>query len=173
MTTLSIYHRPHITQPVQQITTFNDIASLLASAGIQLEHWQTDAPPLDASSETILAQYHTDIERLKQQEGYTSADVISLTPDHAERLALREKFLQEHTHSEDEVRFFVHGSGSFFVPIGEQVFQLTCEAGDLLRVPANTPHWFDCGEFPDFVAIRIFTNPEGWVGHFTGRETFH
>jgi len=35
----------------------------------------------------------------------------------------------------------------------------TCEAGDLLWVPANTPHWFDCGEHPDFTAIRIFTNP--------------
>lgn len=105
MTTLAIYHRPHITQPAQQLTAFNDIAALLASAGIQLEHWQTEAPPLGASSETILTQYHADIERLKQQEGYTSADVISLTPDHTERKALREKFLQEHTHSEDEVRF--------------------------------------------------------------------
>ncbi|MDR3432140.1 MAG: cupin domain-containing protein [Rouxiella aceris] len=173
MTTLSIYQRPQISQPMQQLTTFEDIASLLASAGIQLEHWQTNAPSAEANSTAILHQHRAEIERLKQQEGYISADVISLTPDHAERKTLREKFLQEHTHSEDEVRFFVRGSGTFFVPIGDQVFQLTCEAGDLLRVPANTPHWFDCGEYPDFVAIRIFTNPEGWVGHFTCRETFH
>ena len=24
------------------------------------------------------------------------------------------------------------------------------------------------GEYPNFVAIRFFTEPDGWVGHFTG-----
>ncbi|MDX5629168.1 MULTISPECIES: cupin domain-containing protein [unclassified Brenneria] len=173
MTTLSIFQRPQTAQPVQQLTRFDEIAALLAGAGIQLERWPTDGISHDADSEALLAHFRADIERLKQQEGYTSSDVISLTPDHPQRQELREKFLHEHTHSEDEVRFFVHGSGTFFVPINDRVFRLTCEAGDLLRVPANTPHWFDSGEYPDFVAIRIFTNPAGWVGHFTGRETFH
>lgn len=173
MTTLSIYQRPNITQPTRRLTDFDDIASLLAGTGIRLERWRIGDIPPDADSEALLTRFHDEIQRLKQQEGYTSADVISLTPDYVDRQALREKFLQEHTHSEDEVRFFVRGSGTFFVTLGEQVFRLTCEAGDLLRVPANTPHWFDAGEFPDFTAIRIFTNPEGWVGHFTGRETFY
>lgn len=173
MTTLAIFQRPQLHQPTHLLTQFNDITALLASAGIQLEHWLTGNIASDASSEELLTRFQADIEKLKQQEGYTSADVISLTPDHSERQALRAKFLQEHTHSEDEVRFFVNGSGTFFVPIGDQVFRLTCEAGDLLRVPANTPHWFDCGEHPDFTAIRIFTNPAGWVGHFTGNQTFH
>ncbi len=173
MTTLSIYHRPHITHPVRHLTSFSDISALLANAGIQLERWHIATIAPDAGSEELLRLYDADIERLKQQEGYTSADVIKLTPDHAERQALREKFLQEHTHAEDEVRFFVHGSGTFFVPLDNQVLRLTCGAGDLLRVPANTPHWFDSGEYPDFVAIRIFTNPAGWVGLFTGAETFH
>ncbi|QTF07796.1 cupin [Brenneria izadpanahii] len=173
MTTLSIFQRPQIAQPVQQLSRFGDISALLAGAGIQLEHWDINGISHDADSESLLAHFHDEIERLKQQEGYTSSDVIRLTPDHPQRQELREKFLQEHTHSEDEVRFFVHGSGTFFVPINDHVFRLTCEAGDLLRVPANTRHWFDCGEYPDFVAIRIFTNPAGWVGHFTGRETFH
>lgn len=173
MTTLSIFQRPQIDQPIEQLTRFDEIAALLAGAGIQLERWPTDGISHDADSDALLTHYHAEIERLKQREGYASSDVISLTPDHPQRLELREKFLHEHTHSEDEVRFFVHGSGTFFVPINDRVFRLTCEAGDLLRVPANTPHWFDSGEYPDFVAIRIFTNPAGWVGHFTGRETFH
>ncbi|WP_245929500.1 hypothetical protein [Brenneria roseae] len=53
------------------------------------------------------------------------------------------------------------------------MFRLTRKAGNLLRVPINTPHRFDYGESPNFAAIRIFTNPAGWVGHFTGRATFH
>ena len=37
-------------------------------------------------------------------------------------------------------------------------------------MPAGTRHWFDMGEFPHFVAIRLFNNPEGWVANFTGDD---
>ncbi|MCF5930468.1 acireductone dioxygenase, partial [Xanthomonas perforans] len=37
-------------------------------------------------------------------------------------------------------------------------------------VPDGTLHWFDMGPEPHFVAIRFFTEPDGWVGHFTGTE---
>lgn len=83
---------------------------------------------------------------------------------------LRRKFLDEHTHSEDEVRFFVAGSGLFSLHLGSQVFEVRCEQGDLISVPANTKHWFDMGPEPSFVAIRLFTNPTGWVAHFTGNQ---
>jgi 1,2-dihydroxy-3-keto-5-methylthiopentene dioxygenase len=43
-----------------------------------------------------------------------------------------------------------------------------CEKNDLISVPAGTPHWFDMGSEPNFTAIRIFDNPEGWVAQFTG-----
>ncbi|MMZ71588.1 Acireductone dioxygenase [compost metagenome] len=45
---------------------------------------------------------------------------------------------------------------------------MLCEKNDLISVPAGTPHWFDMGEEPHFVAIRLFNNPEGWVAKFTG-----
>ena len=35
-------------------------------------------------------------------------------------------------------------------------------------VPDSTLHWFDMGPEPRFLAIRFFTEPDGWVGHFTG-----
>ena len=40
--------------------------------------------------------------------------------------------------------------------------------GDLISVPAGTKHWFDMGIDPEFTAIRLFTNSEGWVAEFTG-----
>ena len=46
--------------------------------------------------------------------------------------------------------------------------QVVCTQGDLISVPADTPHWFDMGARPHFQAIRFFTNPEGWVASFTG-----
>ena len=82
----------------------------------------------------------------------------------------REKFLAEHTHSEDEVRFFVEGRGAFYLRLDGNVHVVVCERGDLLGVPAGTRHWFDMGTNPEFTALRFFRDPEGWVGHFTGDD---
>jgi 1,2-dihydroxy-3-keto-5-methylthiopentene dioxygenase len=93
-----------------------------------------------------------------------------MRPDHPEREAMRGKFLSEHTHAEDEVRFFVEGSGLFCLHLAERVVLVTCERGDLLSVPAGTRHWFDMGPRPSFSAIRLFINPSGWVAKFTGSD---
>lgn len=112
--------------------------------------------------------YRSEIDRLQQQEGYQAVDVVSLTANHPDKVALRAKFLQEHIHNEDEVRFFVAGQGLFSVHKADKVYEIHCQAGDLIRVPAHTRHWFDMGPNPNFIAIRLFNNPAGWVAHFTG-----
>ena len=91
-------------------------------------------------------------------------------PDHPDRDAARKKFLDEHTHAEDEVRFFVDGRGLFSLHIDGRVYEVLCERGDLIGVPADTTHWFDMGPRPEFTAIRLFNNPEGWVARFTGSD---
>ena len=48
--------------------------------------------------------------------------------------------------------------------------EVLCEKDDLISVPAGTRHWFDMGPEPYFVAIRVFTNPAGWVANFTGSD---
>jgi len=145
------------------------IAARLHEVGVVFERWDTDASiqPGDAPEQVIEA-YRRDIDRLMQAGGYQAVDVVSLGPDHPDRDALRAKFLEEHTHSEDEVRFFVAGSGLFSLHIDDRVFEVLCEGGDLISVPQNTRHWFDMGPRPNFVAIRLFTNPAGWVANFTG-----
>lgn len=141
------------------------IAATLASDGIRFEQW-----PVRPGGEDALVTYAREVAALKEAEGYTAADVVALTPDHPQRAALRAKFLDEHTHSEDEVRYFVAGRGLFFLHLDDRVHRVLCEAGDLLSVPAGTTHWFDTGAEPDFTAIRLFTNPEGWVADFTGSD---
>jgi len=147
------------------------IARELAAVGVRFERWEA-AQPIEpgAAPEEVIAAYRADIDRLMQDGGYKAVDVISLKPDHPDRAALRRKFLEEHTHSEDEVRFFVAGSGQFTLHIGDKVYEVLCEAGDLIGVPDGTRHWFDMSEAPYFVAIRLFTNPEGWVANFTGTD---
>jgi cupin superfamily acireductone dioxygenase involved in methionine salvage len=62
------------------------------------------------------------------------------------------------------------GSGLFTLHPHEQVYEVLCTAGDLIGVPNGMRHWFDMGPNPDFVAIRFFTRPDGWVGYFTGDD---
>ncbi len=162
------------TDPRQVLIDSSDVALIrkqLAAAGVQFAQWQANAAiNADSSQEQILTAYSHDIARLKQAHGYITVDVISLSPSHPDKQLLRQKFLAEHTHSEDEVRFFVRGQGLFCMHIGYKVYQVLCQQNDLISVPANTPHWFDMGSEPDFTAIRLFNNPDGWVAHFTGED---
>ena len=117
-----------------------------------------------------MAAYKGDIDRLVSDRGFRTVDVVSIAPDNPNRAEMRKKFLDEHFHKEDEVRFFVDGSGLFTLHVEERVYELLCEAGDLVAVPDRMTHWFDMGPEPRFVAIRFFTEPDGWVGHFTGTD---
>ena len=145
------------------------IARQLAAAGVLFERWQASQPVAAGDDpDVIIAAYRHEVERMVAANGYQSVDVVSLTAEHPDKASLREKFLSEHTHSEDEVRFFVAGQGLFSLHIGRQVFEVLCERNDLISVPANTPHWFDMGPNPNFAAIRLFNNPDGWVARFTG-----
>lgn len=145
------------------------IAAELAARGIGFERWPARVELAhDATPDTILKAYASEIRRVQATGNYPTVDAIRLTPEHPDREALRRKFLAEHIHSEDEVRFFVEGRGLFCLHLGEEVLQVLCEQNDFLRVPAGTRHWFDMGAAPRFTAIRFFDNPEGWVAQFTG-----
>lgn len=144
------------------------IAGQLEAVGVRFQRWPLRELPAQPTPEQTLDAYREDIDRLCREGGYQAFDVISLHPEHPDRVALRQKFLNEHTHSEDEVRFFVAGSGLFTLHLGDKVFEVLCEGGDLIGVPHGTRHWFDMGPAPHFVAIRLFTHPAGWVAQFTG-----
>ncbi|MFC4821369.1 1,2-dihydroxy-3-keto-5-methylthiopentene dioxygenase [Dokdonella ginsengisoli] len=171
MSRLRIYQESRGGAPLSVHTEHADVARELRAVGIRFEQWEASAPiEPGASQDEVIAAYRADIERLMTEEGYRAVDVISLKPDHPERAAFRKKFLNEHTHSEDEVRFFVAGAGQFTLHIGDKVYEVLCEQGDLIGVPDGTRHWFDMSESPYFVAIRLFTNVEGWVASFTGSD---
>jgi 1,2-dihydroxy-3-keto-5-methylthiopentene dioxygenase len=147
------------------------IASQLRDIGVQFEQWQAgENLANNAPQEAVLKAYQAQIDKLNKQYQFQSVDVVSLTPDHPDKAAFRGKFLAEHTHGDFEVRFFVDGTGLFYLHADGKVYMVFCERGDLISVPANTTHWFDMGENPFFKCIRFFTTPEGWVGKFTGNE---
>ncbi len=152
-------------------TDHASIAAELAKIGVRFEQWQATQPvEPGAEPEAVMAAYRADIDALVEANGFRSVDVVSISPDHPNAAEMRQKFLDEHFHEEDEVRFFVAGSGLFSLHVGDRVYEIRCDAGDLIGVPDRTTHWFDMGSAPYFIAIRFFTEPNGWVGHFTGTD---
>lgn len=171
MSRLTVYAENAPAQPMLRTEDADQIAQALGAIGVRFERWESPvALSPDDSAEAILDAYRPYLDRLMGETGAGSADVIKLTPDHPQAAALREKFLAEHIHTEDEVRFFVHGAGNFIMHVDGRVYDAHCEQGDLISVPANTRHWFDAGEAPFFTALRIFTDTSGWVAHFTGDD---
>lgn len=152
-------------------TDHDAIARELDTIGIFFERWQADQDlPDNTSQEEVIGAYRDSVDQLMEKYGFRSVDVIGVTPDHPDKEALRAKFLDEHTHSDYEVRFFVDGKGLFYIHANDQVYAVLCEKGDLISIPADTTHWFDMGPQPHLKCIRLFTNPEGWVANFTGSD---
>jgi 1,2-dihydroxy-3-keto-5-methylthiopentene dioxygenase len=153
--------------------TFHEVADIkayLASIQIDYERWGAKQPVApDDSPEEILAIYSTEIEALKERGGYVTADVIDVNPKTPNLETMLAKFNREHWHDEDEVRFIVHGHGLFHIhPSNGPLTAIEVEAGDLIRVPRGTLHWFDlCGD-RTIRAIRLFQEASGWTPHYTG-----
>jgi len=148
----------------------DEIAEFLSSIGIDYEVWRPAYPTsADAMPEEILEAYSAAIEKLKQRGGYVTADVINVNAQTPNLDAMLAKFSREHWHDEDEVRFIIHGRGLFHIhPPDKPVVAIEVEAGDLIRVPRGTLHWFDLCSDRQIRAIRLFQDPAGWTPSYTG-----
>ena len=146
------------------------IAERLAGIGVRFERWEVAPLPEGASAEAVLEAYRPQLDAFMAGTGAGTADVIKLDSSHPQKDALRTKFLAEHIHTEDEVRFFHEGAGNFVMHVDGRVYDAHCTRGDLISVPANTQHWFDAGPEPLVTALRIFTDTTGWTPHYTGTD---
>lgn len=168
MSKLTIYRHDDAVSALLQSENFTEIQQQLNQVGVIFENWQAAFDINEShSSDDILNAYDADIKRVQHDGDYQTVDVISLDKGNPAAAELRQKFLFEHTHSEDEVRFFVKGQGLFCLHLDDKVYQVLCQQGDLISVPANTKHWFDMGSDPEFTAIRFFNNEAGWVAQST------
>ena len=151
------------------VTTEAEITSLLASHGIDYERWNPAHPVADdAPAEEILRAYAREIDELKQRGGYVTADVIDVDPNTTGLDAMLAKFSREHWHDEDEVRFIIAGHGLFHIhTTAGPVLAIEVEAGDLIRVPRGTLHWFNLCADRRIRTIRLFQDTAGWTPHYT------
>lgn len=151
------------------LTDPGEIRNYLASVAIDYEQWTAShAVVPNAPAEEILQAYADEIDQLKRRGGYVTADVIDVGPQTPGLDAMLAKFNREHWHDEDEVRFIIRGRGLFHIrPRNGPVFAIEVEAGDLIRVPRGTWHWFDLCADRTIRAIRLFQDPTGWTPHYT------
>ncbi|MBI4313990.1 MAG: cupin domain-containing protein [Candidatus Omnitrophica bacterium] len=157
-----------ITQPAE-------VKTFLTQHGIQFEPWGVERlgdSTAKLGSEEILKAYRPEIDRLKSDNGYVTADIINVTSATPNLDALLAKFDKEHRHADDEVRFTILGSGVFTIhdEKNKVVFEIQVSPGDLINVPAYTAHWFDLCKERTIQCIRLFKDPAGWSPIYTGTK---
>ena len=176
MTLLTIWADDQPGTPALQTPDREVIAAELAAVGVTYRAF-TPVAGVDASasSDEVIAAHQGLVDALIAEHGYTLIDVAQIHPVDSDEwrataAGARAKFLNEHTHDEEEIRYFSYGSGVFYLHMNGRVLAMLCTAGDLISVPEMTTHWFDMGTTPDFTAIRFFRTDDGWVGTFTGSD---
>ena len=166
-------------------TSYTDlqlISNELACLNVKLNYWSVGNNPqlrdllakdslTEEQKEVVLQGLDNYFEQLKQTAGYQERDLIVLHPDTPNLDGLLAKFNRVHTHADDEVRYIIDGEGVFgFVrPDGSQI-ELTIQPEEYINVPAKAEHWFHLTSARRVKAVRYFSNTEGWVPEYTGRE---
>lgn len=112
-------------------------------------------------------EYRAEIDRLKFDRGYVEEDVIELRPETANLDAICAKFVDEHLHTEDEVRFVLEGEGVFDIRSrDDRYMRVKVEQGDLIVVPKDRNHRFMLTDQKTIRCVRLFQDEAGWVPHY-------
>ena len=152
-----------------------EVEQAMREANVIYEVWGTERLPAslssrnlsDAEKQQVLKAFDREIQRLYTTRGYKTADVVTLYPDTPNLDVMLAKFDKKHLHTEDEVRFVVQGRGVFTLfPANGEVIDAELQPGDFITVPANYKHFFTLCPDRQITAIRIFTDPAGWVANY-------
>ena len=113
---------------------------------------------------TAPAAYQGGLDALKARGGYVHQNEVALCAETPNLDAICAKFVDEHLHTEDEVRFVLEGEGVFDIrATDERWMRVTVEAGDLIVVPKDRYHRFFLTEIRRIRCVRLFQDPSGWT----------
>lgn len=117
--------------------------------------------PLDAT------EFQGPLDDLMASRGYIQQDEVQLAPTTPNLETICNKFKDEHTHDDDEVRFVLEGEGIFDIRSqGDEWMRVVVEAGDLIVVPKDRNHLFLLTESQHIRCVRLFRDMGGWVPHY-------
>ncbi|MDD9944992.1 MAG: cupin domain-containing protein [Myxococcales bacterium] len=141
-------------------------------------HWMEGSQPIsqaelldegipNSQHSTDVSRYRARLDELKGRRGYVQEDVVALGPDTPNLDAVCAKFVDEHHHDDDEVRFVLAGEGIFDIRSrDDRWMRVQVEAGDLIVVPARRHHRFLLTEKKRIECIRLFKDVAGWEPHY-------
>jgi 1,2-dihydroxy-3-keto-5-methylthiopentene dioxygenase len=115
------------------------------------------------------ASYGPPLQTLKAERGYIEQDVVALSPATPNLDAICAKFVDEHYHDDDEVRFVLEGEGIFDIRSrDDRWMRVKVETGDLIVVPKDRHHRFMLTDAKNIRCVRLFKDASGWVPHYRG-----
>jgi 1,2-dihydroxy-3-keto-5-methylthiopentene dioxygenase len=161
MSSLTVYHQSSPEYPNKLLTHVEDVASTLAVVGVQFSQLPVQqAVSAGTASDELLAASRVQVYQLLSQHGYACAEVLSLCDERGEGSELARSLRAEQRCQPAHLHYYLAGRGLLALHIGEYVYSLLCEKGDLLQLPAGTAHWFDGGEHPRFAVLRLFDSAQ-------------
>ncbi|MEB3842325.1 oxidase [Pseudomonas guariconensis] len=168
MSILSVFHLYTPELPNKVLTHHDDIAATLAEQGVRLERCTDELRIRPGTAhEQVLAECHGLLDQLMTTHGSVAFGLLNrdgLDPSQAD---LRD----EHVHEAVEVFAVIGGRGQVSLRLGDYVYAVLCEKGDVLVIPAGVRRWVDLGDNPFCLALRLFGSELGMQPQFTGDST--
>lgn len=169
MSKLAFYTQFNLQKPYKVSDDVSEFSDELRDAGIHFEQWPTvtHLPNTEIREDDVFNIYKDQIADVKKRFNYTQVDVSTMKPDDAFSISVRGRYLSEHTHEEDEVRFFLAGKVLVYLHINHKIHILECTKGDFIIIPAGIKHWVDIGPKPNFTVLRWFDSKKAFTNQFT------
>lgn len=169
MPCLSVFSADHPQQPGKVLGWPEHVRDALAQVGVRYAQNHPLVPLHRGCSDAeVLAAYAQPVAQLQQERSGLRVQVVRIDGIAQPPGAPHAHCLDEHSHAEDELHLFVSGQALLSLHVAEQVFQLLCEKGDLLLIPAGSRHWFDYGEQPRCVSIRLLGREQAGLVELSG-----
>jgi 1,2-dihydroxy-3-keto-5-methylthiopentene dioxygenase len=110
------------------------------------------------------------LKQIRLERGYTYKDevVSSKIPNLDDKLKI---FFEEHLHDDEEIRFFLDGTGYFDVreekldSCEDNWIRIELSKGDMIVLPAGIYHRFTADDKKFFHVMRLFVGDPVWTPH--------
>jgi 1,2-dihydroxy-3-keto-5-methylthiopentene dioxygenase len=123
----------------------------LASLGVL--HWKIDTKDTEK------------LNAIRKERGYNYSDICTVDPEHLPNFEEKVKsFFTEHIHTDEEIRYFLEGSGYFDVRgHNDEWIRIHCMTGDLIILPAGIYHRFSTDDKKYAQVQRLFVGEPVWT----------
>jgi len=134
----------------------------VASLGVL--YWSID--PVNYDQEGKLA-------KIRKERGYTYHDVVTVSPKTLPNYEDKIKhFFEEHLHKDEEIRFFLEGSGFFDVRgHTDEWIRIHASGGDMITLPRGIYHRYSNDDKNYAKVMRLFQGDPIWTPFNRAKET--